>query len=1231
MNCERVLEVADTAVLAKIGRHLSEVEAAILMGAWHSQTYQQIASASGYSASYLTRDIGPKLWKLLSQALGETVSKTNFRAALERQWRSLLREVESSTPLGLKVSQDTREPMEEGETDDPTVEPLAPTPCADWGEAPDVSQFYGRRAELQTLEQWIIGERCRLVALLGMGGIGKTALAVKLALRLRSGQARQVQGEFEWVIWRSLRNAPPLETLIGELVSLLSGQQDNCGEPKSLLHWLQKSRCLLVLDNVETIMQPGRAGDYRPGYEGYGELFRVVSESSHQSCVVLTSREKPSEIAALEGMEFAVRSMSLGGSPEAAQALIQAKGLLGSFEQKQQLSDRYSGNPLALKIVATSIQDLFDGEIGQFLEQDTAIFNSIRHLLAEQFDRLSPLEQGIMYWLAINREGTSISQLAADVVPPVSRADLLEALESLSWRSLIEKQSGGYTQQYAVMEYVSERSVEQVSEELAGDWNANSAFPVPQSALPLFYSHALIKTTVKDYVRESQQRLILAPIADKLRTLLGSSGALESQLQSVLQALRNPSAPPFGYGGGNLINLCRYLNIDLTGYDFSHLSVWHADLQGMTLQHVNFQNADLSKSSFTQTFGSIVAIAYSPDGELLATGDDKGEIHLRRVADGQHQITCKGHTNWVWSVAWSPDGRTLASSSADQTVRLWDAATGQLLHTLQGHTNRVWSVAWSPDGQTLASGSADQTVQLWDAATGQSLQTLLGHSDWVISVTFSPDGRFLASSGADRTVRLWDITTGQHLKTLEGHDDWVRSLAFSPDGQTLASGSHDRMVRLWDITTGQHLNTLAGHSNWVRSLAFSPDGQTLASGSADRTVRLWEIATGQVRKTLRGHTDWIRAIAFSPDGQTLASGSADRTVRFWEATTGQPLKTWQGHATWIRPIAFSPDGQTLVSGSSDRAVRLWDLATGRVSHTLQRHSQSIRSIAFSPDGRHLASGSEDRTIMVWDVAGHPLKTLRGHANWVWSVEFSPDGQMLASGSEDGTIKLWHWSSGQVLATLRGHGKSVQSVTFSPDGQMLASGSEDGTIKLWNCASGEVWQTLQGHVKSVESVTFSPDGQCLASGSEDSTVRLWEVTTGRALITWQEHGDWVHSVRFSPDGYTLASGSEDRTVRLWDVSTGQCRKILQGHGSQVWWVEWSPDGNVLASSSADETIRLWEVRTGQCQKLLRAERPYEGMNIAGVKGVTQAQKATLKLLGAVERGVGNGELGMTNDE
>ena len=214
-------------------------------------------------------------------------------------------------------------------------------------------------------------------------------------------------------------------------------------------------------------MQAGEpAGQYRPGYEEYGELLRLVGETAHQSCLLLTSREKPAELATFEGIELSVRSLHLRGSEEASFALIQASGLIGSQEQQQRLCDRYSCNPLALKIVATSIQELFDGEIGEFLAQDTAVFNGIQRLLDQQFNRLSSLEETIMYWLAINREWTKISELAADIIPAVSKPKLLEALESLRWRSLIEKQSGSYTQQPAVMEYVTERLIEQITREI---------------------------------------------------------------------------------------------------------------------------------------------------------------------------------------------------------------------------------------------------------------------------------------------------------------------------------------------------------------------------------------------------------------------------------------------------------------------------------------------------------------------------------------------------------------------------------------------------------------------------------------------------------------------------------------------------------------------------------------------------------------------------------------------
>ena len=333
----------------------------------------------------------------------------------------------------------------------------------DWGEAIDVSVFYGRSEELTTLEQWIVKQRCRLVAILGMGGIGKTAIATKVAAK--------VEHEFEYVIWRSLRNAPSLETLLGNLVVFVSEFQETATDMRRLIHHLRSKRCLLILDHMEAILKPGDTGQFRNGYQGYGQLLSVIGETAHSSCLILTSREKPSEIAASEGDRLPVHSLRLSGSLEAAMALLDAKGLVGTAAQKQQLCDRVSNNPLAVKIVATSIQDLFDGEIEVFLQQNTFVFNGIRRLLDQQFERLSPLEKSTMYWLAINREGSTIAELESNMVT-VPRTKLLEALEGLRARSLIEKatptlvekQSCRYTQQLMVREYVTEL-----------EWHAGSA------------------------------------------------------------------------------------------------------------------------------------------------------------------------------------------------------------------------------------------------------------------------------------------------------------------------------------------------------------------------------------------------------------------------------------------------------------------------------------------------------------------------------------------------------------------------------------------------------------------------------------------------------------------------------------------------------------------------------------------------------------------------------------
>lgn len=1206
------------------------------------------------------------------------------------------------------------------ETHDNLKSKIAKPKSIDWSDAPDVSIFYGRQTELNTVRQWVVQEHCRLVTLLGMGGIGKTTLSVKLAKALvgsgRVGE-RESEGVEEWrsggvrrhdqvspyhpitpspylpfqsVIWRSLRNAPPVDDLLADIIQFLSEQQETDlpmnleGRITRLLHYLRTSRCLLILDNAESILQAGdRTGRYRTGYEGYGQLLGCVAETAHQSCLILTSREKPQGLAKFEGESLPVRSLQLSGLPEGdGRELFNVKGTFTATKAEwQTLITRYAGNPLALKIVASSIHDYFDSDISSFLhtaQHSAFLFDDIRDLLEQQFQRLTDLERDIMYWLAIDREPVTLAELQADFVIPIPPREFLESLNSLQRRSLIEKSGSSFTHQPVVMEYVTIQLIEQLCQEigeLEENWQSKIQVTLEahqRGALKskIFITHALLKATAKDYIRETQENLIVQPVIDQLTMMFGSAEAVRDRLSQILKHLRGKPAKETGYAAGNAINLLHQAGLDLTGLDCSQLTVWQAYLQGVTLHNVDFTGADLSRCTFTETLGNILWSAFSPNGQLLATCDTDCDVRVWEVKSGKLLLICRGHANWVRFVVFSPDGQTLASCGADWTIKLWNVQDGVCIKTFIGHEHEVFAVAYSPDGQTLASVSGDRTVKLWSVQDGHCLATLTGHTNWVRAVAFSPDGKTLASSGTDCTIRLWDLRLAildfglkedsiqNHSKSqnrsvertssepqpnssrrsptskiLSGHSGWVRSITFSPDGEVLASASSDRTIKLWDYETGECLRTYTGHQSGVYSIAFSPSGDLIVSGSGDRTVRFWDCYSDVCVKILYEQTNEVCCVAVSSQHQAsspddplrIACVSLDQTMRLWEYPSGQCLKTWYGHTDWALPVAFSSDGKTLASGSNDKTVRLWNWQTGDCLKTLQGHTDFIYSLAFSPNGQILASGSTDSSVRLWNVqTGECFQALQGHTDWIDSVTFHPNGRILASGSADCTVKLWDIHTGQCIKTLTGHTEKLLGTAFNPDGEILASCGVDQVIKLWDVTSGHCLKTLEGHTSRIWGVAFSPvgaslpsgTGQLLASCSTDQTIKLWNIDTEQCIQTLTGHTNWVFAVAFSPNSQTLASASHDRTVRLWNVKKGECIHVCTGHAHLVSSVAFSPNGAFIASGSQDQTVRIWNAETGKCDLVLIAKRLYEGMKLKNVKGLTPATISTLQTLGAI---------------
>lgn len=535
-------------------------------------------------------------------------------------------------------------------------------------------------------------------------------------------------------------------------------------------------------------------------------------------------------------------------------------------------------------------------------------------------------------------------------------------------------------------------------------------------------------------------------------------------------------------------------------------------------------------------------VAFSPDSKRLACGEHAENwsiktIRLWDLATGQLVDRLQGHGKGIVALAYSPDGTILASASADQTVLLWDTTTNQELRSLIGHQGTVRSVVFSADGKTIATAGDDRTARLWDAATGRELRRLDGHQAEVLSVSLSRDGRYLASAGRDQTIRLWDPATGQQKGIFKGHQGAITRVCFAPNGKILASSSIDKTIRLWKVPGGETIAVLKGHHMDVNAVCFSPDGKTLASASSDHRIRLWDVQTGKEVLRQPGHQENAIALKFLDDGKTLISFSQDQTMRSWDWRRGVETHVSSWPDTSFAPpgellphFGLSPLGNVIALGTQEGGIQLVDVASARKLRAMANRGGPVLATTMSPDGKLLVS-SDGKTALAWNVAtGARLAALPDDVGCKYVV-FAPDGKLLLGGERNS--RLWDVKKNRLIHELPIPCADVTSAMFSRDGSLLICGDTSGNVEIWDIAKRSKTRVLSGLAGYVSSLALSPDGRLLAAGAWRG-IKVWELAGGQMRRAFAESPGDTNSLAFTPDGRALASGNGDNTILVWSI-------------------------------------------------------------------------------------------------
>ncbi|MCO5189961.1 MAG: NB-ARC domain-containing protein [Anaerolineae bacterium] len=1007
-------------------------------------------------------------------------------------------------------------------------------------------QFRGRQNDLEKLHRLLQMEAdsdSRAVALSGMGGIGKTQLAVEYAYCNRACY----DGGIVW-----LDDADPSRSLRQQLLDMARLLQLSVADPQradieeQLLaalhdHLRTRRETLLIYDNVidpQAFIQTQVGAGKTPTTLG-GKV------------VIITRRQNiPHPVTCLDLHEVTLET--------AREIVTSVRPELTTDPALDDLCEMLGYLPLALRLAATALYANPTASIVDYMA-------ALREFGADRLHREANITLTDYYansltpaleaqWASVAHDETArqlfvlLGQLAVTTPIPIARLELLSAIPNTGWikkltnavnaleqASLIERVDA---ERVRMQPLVKEFAQRQLSAEQAAELRkacVRRLLEVYEDAQQL-ENHCF----TRGFYAVERDLVTLRPLLDLDLGFDNEAKALnhrETRLWQLLQREAHTLVPAIGANDKHRFRQQLYLRARLSDYEV-----------------------------FAATLADMLAASEAAYWEVNWVG--------RQESSGLQRILT-GHLRDVNAVAVFADGTRAISAAADKTLRIWDLTFGDLIYALYMESSRFFTVNVAADKYAFG-GMADGTITKWHLETHALERIWHGHSRAVNALALFADSERMISASSDTTLKVWHLEQEQPLFTLSGHTGWVRDVVLTPDDRYAISAGADGQIIVWDLEQQSIVRHLHGHRSEVLALALAPDGSLLASSSADKTICIWDWKNDAELKRLIGHRDWVNDVAFL-DEQMLASASGDRTIKVWDVATGTASRTLRGHDYRVKAIAPFDNGKQLLSGSADNTVRIWRLDPVADTPVQDGHRGIITAITVNDSHAIVYTAAEDCSVKAWNIAnGQLLQTFLGARKAIHALDYNPKNDQIVAGSQDRTVYIWDATSGELLHKLRGHGGGVQTVLVDDNGTVI-SGGADHRVIIWDVAGNAPHRSYKLHDDWINEIV-QYDAVLFASASGDNTINVWHRESGDVTATLVGHEQWVLSVDVLVGEARLISSSNDRSIRVWHVETQAEQLRLTGHDERVTCVRAFADGKRAISTSADNTLRVWNLET-----------------------------------------------------